>query len=285
MSIINKSTELQSSTVMKNSSSSRSNYSIMTNIGKWMFRSLVLATFSTQMALGSDSYTPISNSSLSATAPIGAAGFSATKPESSKDQQVKSANFGQETASVEARQIADWIVNSNNNGKLPFVIIDKPNAKVFAFTQDGQLRGAAPVLLGLSRADDNVPGIGSKKLSAMRVDERTTPAGRFESFLATNLRGEEIFWVDYNTSVALHRVHTHNLKERRGERLASPTIADNRISFGCVNVPVAYYTNVISKTFQGTKGISYVLPETKSLAQVFGSYGFVTNNNKLASNK
>ena len=54
--------------------------------------------------------------------------------------------------------------------------------------------------------------------------------------------------------------------------LASPTAADNRISYGCINVPVKFYEDVVSPAFKGTYGIVYVLPETRPAQQVFGSY-------------
>lgn len=280
MSIHKKYTKPQGSKIKQNVQASRNMPSILAHISKSMFFSLVIASFGTHLALASDSYAQISNSNLSTTAHLGAVSTS----EVLGNHQVKSVNFGQETASQDTRQIADWVINSNDNRNMPFVIIDKINAKVFAFNSDGHLRGAAPALLALSRGDGATPGIGNRKLSAIPANERTTPAGRFVAFLDTNLRGEEILWVDYNTSVALHRVHTNNASERRGERLASPTIEDNRISFGCINVPVPFYLNVISPAFTGTKGIVYVLPETRSVGEVFALYGFVANN-KVASSK
>lgn len=277
MSIHKKYTKPQGSKVKQSVQASRNMPSILAHISKSMFFSLMIASFGTHLALASDNYAQISNSNLSTTAHLGAASTLG-------NHQVKSVNFGQEIASQDTRQIADWVINSNDNRNMPFVIIDKINAKVFAFNSDGHLRGAAPALLALSRGDGAIPGIGNRKLSAIPANERTTPAGRFVAFLDTNLRGEEILWVDYNTSVALHRVHTNNASERRGERLDSPTIEDNRISFGCINVPVPFYLNVISPAFTGTKGIVYVLPETRSVGEVFALYGFVANN-KVASSK
>lgn len=181
-------------------------------------------------------------------------------------------NFENESASPDARHVADWIVHANDNGQLPFVIVDKTHGKVFVFHADGRLRGAAPALLGLAVGDDAVPGIGSRKLSSIRPEERTTPAGRFEASLDRNLRGGEILWVDYDTAISLHPVATGNPRERRAERLASPSARDNRISFGCINVPGDFFRNVVSAAFQGTNGIVYVLPETRSPQQVFASY-------------
>ena len=173
--------------------------------------------------------------------------------------------------------MADWVVDAGDNHaadprSLPFVIVDKKDAKVFVFDAQGQLRGAAPALLGLARGDDAVPGIGSRELSDIRAEEKTTPAGRFVAVLGGNMRGEDVLWVDYAGAVSMHRVLTTNPKERRLQRLATPTPLDNRISYGCINIPAAFYENVVRPAFTGTHGIVYVLPETKSAREVFASY-------------
>jgi hypothetical protein len=182
------------------------------------------------------------------------------------------ADFNGSTPSDEARQLADWILDSHNNRRLPFLIVDKKHAMAFAFHADGLLRGMTPVLLGMAVGDDSVPGIGQRKLSAIRPSERTTPAGRFVAALDRNLHGAEILWVDYEAAISLHRVITTTPKERRAHRLASPTPLDNRISYGCINVPVEFFDHVIGPAFKGTNGIVYVLPETRSAHEVFGSY-------------
>ena len=53
-------------------------------------------------------------------------------------------------------------------------------------------------------------------------------------------------------------------------RLATATIDDNRISYGCINVPLPFFEGVILPLFKQTNGVVYVLPEVKPLAQVFG---------------
>ena len=184
----------------------------------------------------------------------------------------KRAHFARELASPEARGIADWVLDSSDNRGLPFVIVDKAQAKVFVFTPDGRLLGAASALLGLSLGDDAVPGIGQRKLSTIRPEERTTPAGRFVASLGRNLHGAEILWIDYDTAISMHRVITSNAKERRAQRLLSPSLLDKRISYGCINVPVKFYEKVLSPAFAKTSGIVYVLPETRPAHEVFGSY-------------
>jgi len=195
----------------------------------------------------------------------------------------KIANFGQEASSPESRKLADWVMDSADNGKLPFIIVDKVNARVFVFDAQGQLIGAASALLGLAVGDDSVPGIGQRKLSSIRPAERTTPAGRFVASLDLDIHGKEVLWVDYDTALSLHPVVKGQPKERRAERLASPSPLDKRISYGCINVPVRFYEKVVSPTFKGTEGIVYVLPETRSAREVFGSYDVQDSSRKQAS--
>ena len=90
--------------------------------------------------------------------------------------------------------------------------------------------------------------------------------------LGYNFNGKDILWVDYDGAVSLHRVVTNNPKERRLERLATPTPLDNRISFGCINVPAKFFDNAVITAFTGTHGIVYVLPEIRSNSEIFTSY-------------
>jgi hypothetical protein len=180
--------------------------------------------------------------------------------------------FSHESASKDVHYIADWVVDSGDNRGLAFVIVDKTNAKVFVFDAGGRIRGAAPVLLGLTRGDESVAGIGERALSDIPPEERTTPAGRFIAEMGRNFNGVDVVWVDYSGALSMHRVITNNPKERRLQRLATPTSADNRISWGCINVPAGFFDAVISPAFTGTKGIVYVLPETRPVRSAFGSY-------------
>lgn len=203
--------------------------------------------------------------------------------QSAPAQPVRLANFGQEVSSQESRKLADWVVDSANNGNLPFMIIDKVQARVYMFDAQGQLRGAASALLGLAVGDHTVPGIGQRKLSSILPAERTTPAGRFVASLDKDIKGEEVLWVDYDSALSLHRVVKGQASERRAERLATPSPVDNRISFGCINVPVKFYETVVSPSFTGTNGIVYILPETRSAREVFGSYDVQDSSGQQAS--
>ncbi len=174
-----------------------------------------------------------------------------------------------QAAGKEARRLAQWVVDSADNGVQHFVILDKRNARVYVFDPSGKLSGASPVLLGYAAGDDTAPGIGEKAIADVKPQERTTPAGRFLAARGRNALQEDVIWVDYDAAVSMHRVRATNPKERRLERLATPTASDNRISYGCINVPVSFFDSVLWPMFQAQAGVVYVLPEVKPLTQVF----------------
>ena len=184
---------------------------------------------------------------------------------------VSMVDFQQEPASSEVRYVAGWIANSGDNRGMPYAIIDKVNAKVFVFDTGGNLQGAAPALLGMARGDNSVPGIGERKLSTIRPEERSTPAGRFVSSLSSDVSGKQILVIDYAASLSLHPLAKGTPAERRAQRLESATSEDNRISYGCINVPVKFYQKVISPAFTKTNGLVYILPETSKASDMFGS--------------
>ena len=168
-------------------------------------------------------------------------------------------------------QMVAWVIGSGDNGDRPFAIVDKVAAEVFVFEADGELRGQAPALVGLARGDDSPPGIGERPLSKITPEERTTPAGRFEARYGPEADGGQTLWVDYADAISMHPV-IYVPKERRAQRLRSPTAEDNRITFGCINVPVAFYRKVVRPTFKGAGGVVYVLPEEKPLGEVFPEF-------------
>lgn len=160
------------------------------------------------------------------------------------------------------------LANHNNQG-LPFLVVDKVQAKVWLFNAQGGLVGSSAALLGLALGDNSAPGIGERAMASIRPDERITPTGRFVSTLGRNLQGDEVLWVDYDSGLSLHRAIHGQAAERRTQRLASPTPADNRVSYGCINVPSAFFNALVLPTVRKNGSIVYILPETRPLDQVF----------------
>jgi hypothetical protein len=180
-----------------------------------------------------------------------------------------------QSASAEVLDVVQWVGASHDNAGLPFIVVDKANAQVYAFNPAAQLKATAPVLLGM--------GVGDKALvpqdapmSAIPPQKRITPAGRYPSKLVIDNHGKVVLLIDGENLITMHIVAKGTPAQRRAERLASVATDDNRVSYGCINVPPAFFTTVVDPDFRPAKGIVYVLPEKTTAAQLFGFQPAVT---------
>ncbi|KNZ33247.1 MAG: hypothetical protein AD742_07450 [Methylibium sp. NZG] len=160
---------------------------------------------------------------------------------------------------------AERVLMSADHRGLPFAIVDKRAATLTVYLADGRSAGTAPVLLGRTRGDHSVPGVGARtQAGQLRVDDRTTPAGRFDSEPGRNLAGEAVLWVDYASAFAIHRVRPGPAQQRRQHALAAGEARDRRLSAGCVVVPEAFFDAVVQPVLGRGPGVVYVLPEDGS---------------------
>lgn len=171
--------------------------------------------------------------------------------------------------SQSARVVMDWVLASRDNGTLPYMVIDKVAAEAYVFNAVGEKIGETPALLGSAKGDTSAPGIGERELRHIPPQDRTTPAGRFIAKFGHASGNQRVLWVDWTTAVSLHPVVTANRSEHRLQRIASPTPDDNRITYGCINVPAAFYKDVVVPLLADTAAVVYILPEERSLNEVF----------------
>lgn len=182
----------------------------------------------------------------------------------------RAADLRGEPASDDVRRLAAWIADSGDNGTHAFAILDKQQARVFLFEPDAHLRAAASALLGSWKGDDTVPGVGDKPIKDVLPEEKTTPAGRFVAKVGeSSSRGEDVVWVDYDAAVSMHRII--KVPERL-KAMATPDVHDNRMSFGCINLPDAFYEGQLRPAIDRSGLIVYVLPETRPIAKTFASF-------------
>jgi hypothetical protein len=174
-----------------------------------------------------------------------------------------------QAASPEVLDTVQWVAASKDNAGLPFVVVDKVNARVYAFTPAAQLKATAPVLLG-GGAGDKVLVSPDAPMSAIPLEKRITPAGRYPSHLVVDNHGKTVLLIDGANLITMHVVVKGTPAQRRAERLASVASDDNRISFGCINVPPAFFATVLDPDFRPATGIVYILPEKTTSAQLFG---------------
>ncbi|AWH55361.1 hypothetical protein C1924_00875 [Stenotrophomonas sp. ESTM1D_MKCIP4_1] len=168
-------------------------------------------------------------------------------------------------------ELAGWVVASRDSEGYPFAIMDKAAAQVLIFGSDGKLRGAAPALFGSAKGDHSAPNVAKVALSAIPGHDRTTPAGRFIGGYGPSDDAGRVLWVDYDSAVSMHPLPPGTPKEKRAERLATPTPDDNRVTHGCINVSANFYEQVVQSTFE-KGGVFYVLPDKDSLEKTFPEF-------------
>jgi hypothetical protein len=203
--------------------------------------------------------------------PLDNTSWGAAKPAVPHSADHVAGEFGADPAgaSLSAVAVVQGVLRSGDHQGLPFVVVDKIHARVFVFSGTGRWLGTAPALVGLARGDEAIPGLGDRPLSQIQPHERITPAGRFVAELDRNAAGQTILWVDYEQAISLHPVRSLNPQERRLERLASVSLQDKRISYGCINVPTQFWHAVVLPAFRNRQGIVYVLPDSRPLDSVF----------------
>jgi hypothetical protein len=69
------------------------------------------------------------------------------------------------SASASTQDVTEWVLHSADHQGLPFVVIDKRDARVFVFSPGGRFLGASPALLGLAIGDEGVAGLGERPLA------------------------------------------------------------------------------------------------------------------------
>ncbi len=167
-------------------------------------------------------------------------------------------------------ELARHVTGFADNGNLPFAIVDKNAATIAVYRHDGSLAGISTALLGLTRGDRSSPGAGQRaQIGELRMEDRTTPAGRFESVPGRNLTGEPVVWVDYSSALAIHRLRPAPAREKRPLRMASSNPLDKRISAGCVVVPEAFYDTVVQPVLGNSRAVIYVMPEDNTWQRIW----------------
>ena len=176
------------------------------------------------------------------------------------------ADFGGRAAPSDVVVTANWIVSSGDNKGKPFVVADKTNGLMFLFDKTGKATLKTPALFGKEIGDALPP----KRDPGDRVNR--TPAGRFDATLdkGVDYYGDTVdFYSTEETTLAIHKLYLANPAEKRTQRLASKSPADNRISHGCINVDESVFNKHVAPAFAEGGGVVYVLPETKRGRKLF----------------
>ena len=148
--------------------------------------------------------------------------------------------------SVSVARQARWAVETRDHRGLPFLVIDKARARLFAFDGQGRLRASTPVLLGSARSD--------------RPVAPATPAGRFIAEPRSARPPGSLAWFDGEAELLLHAPDFWLAPGRALQRLASSEPDDKRISDGSLHVPPAFFQQYL-RPLRSQRSVAYVLPE------------------------
>ena len=145
-----------------------------------------------------------------------------------------------------------------------FMIADKPNGMLHVFMPDGSVLIQDAALYGMDIGD--VKGA----ISSLKGGAKITPAGKFTLQAVPNADyagGMILTLVESEVDGGISAVHAAYLgdpKDDRLGRLASPTTADNRASYGCVNTThEAFLKSILPNIDMLNGGMIFVLPDAQ----------------------
>ncbi|ROZ76199.1 murein L,D-transpeptidase [Ramlibacter sp. WS9] len=167
-------------------------------------------------------------------------------------------DLARERASSDVLEVARWAIASHDHDGLPFLVIDKSHARLFAFDESGRLRAHGPVLLGA--------GFGDTPAAP------ATPAGRFVADTWLSGQSDAIVWVHAGVTVSLYAAPSPASPGRAQQRLASGRVEDKRISDGSLHVASDFYREHLAP-LHGRASVAYVLPEARPVREVFALAG------------
>lgn len=153
-----------------------------------------------------------------------------------------------------------------------FMVADKPNGMLHIFKEDGSHALSDPTLYGKDTGDV------MEAVSSLKGGAKVTPAGKFtlKARASTYAGGQELILVeskDYTGYIAIHAADTSDASENRLGRLDTPTAADNRVSYGCINTKHDTFINEIAPNIANLDGgMVFVVPDAQEqAAQMFAA--------------
>ena len=157
--------------------------------------------------------------------------------------------------------LASQILASGDARGRSFAIVDKHRGEILIHASDGRLIGRSPALLGSALGDESIAGVGERtQRGALRAEDRTTPAGRFDARVGQNNTGERVVWVDWEAALAIHRLRDAPNRADRQRRLVQlPRY--RRVTDGCIVVPGVFFDSVVLPALTGRPSVVYILPE------------------------
>lgn len=152
-----------------------------------------------------------------------------------------------ETYNILSPQARLYYIDARKKGLDTFFIVDKPTATLVAIGKGGKTYGRCPVLLGKKMGE--TPNQADPNSDV--ANEATTPMGMY--FIGKNNIGEhdkkqynnKIYSLYGTDRIAIHETYPGELKQRT-KSLKSETVADNRMSWGCINLDAKDFDRLLA---------------------------------------
>lgn len=180
------------------------------------------------------------------------------------------ADFKDATFSADVRIVADWMLRNNKHESGPFIVADKAGGVMYAFDSAGVLIAKSSALYGKTRGDSLTEKQAALSIDQVTNADKVTPAGLFRAKGADTVYGKGVVFAEYaRTRLTIHQVFLGNKAEGRQGRMQSASLADHRVTFGCINAPAEFISRVVVPFFGG-ESVIVVLPEAQSVVSFFG---------------
>jgi hypothetical protein len=152
-----------------------------------------------------------------------------------------------------------------------FMVADKPNGMLHVFNADGSMLVQDAALYGKDVGDVE------SKVSSLQGGAKITPAGKFmlsttvDSEYAGGMRLDLVETSSPDGVIAVHAAWLGNAKDAREARLKSPSAADNKISYGCINTTHdAFLKSILPNIDKFNGGMLFILPDATAMtAEMF----------------
>jgi len=160
--------------------------------------------------------------------------------------------------SPNARKI--YLYSFTNMLDSSYVIVDKPRATMYLIGKDRKLITSMPVLLGqmkgemenLADSDSNIAYQATTPTGKYTMGQKGT--GRLGQYFSSIVSSDsvlykgKIFTIHGSDNLAIHITYPGEL-EKRTRALETPTVDDNRLSWGCINLSEENYDKYAKNNF------------------------------------
>ena len=167
---------------------------------------------------------------------------------------------------------ANWIMATGAHRGRSFIVADKEGGKLYAFDGKGKLVGDSPALYGEAMKDKLTDAQMSKSMEQVTAEDKITPSGHWNLQLEQHPEYGPALRFGGGNGLGIHAVYLGTPSENRSQKLATPTAADNYVTYGCINVPEEFAADTLAPHFASEAGHAlFILPiQSEKTVSEFG---------------